>query len=357
MYYGISLDYFLFRAHISIFTKENPVSRGYFDFVGHNDIYQSLEKNWHVELATSTFFWFDLVVNPPEGMNYQRIASDYLKELRAEVEKSTDKRFVYFISSRKRVRFSAVHQPRYSLLKNKLFVYVEIGRERLLRRLTLTWPKDVERPQLPAVSADGRFLLVGTEHDSKPLGVSIHEFLLNHGFQLGIATEVHYVGSTDDPATRPLNRIHRGYGDVVYSVSPDDNDIFVFYNIFKVLSIAVGANSPINFVVGNSIIDEVKKKEEGEVLEHCLINYFGAKSQEANKKAEYTRLKNGLSGLWARHKIRNIAFHIEMNEPGEIFRFFSRKVAATEKHNFSCSIEKGEVVIGEPIDALSYFQD
>lgn len=89
------------------------MSRGYFDFISHHQAYQELEKNWHVELATATFFWFDLIVNPPIGADYQKIASDYLKALQKEVETSTDKRFVYFLASRKRVRFSIVRQPRY----------------------------------------------------------------------------------------------------------------------------------------------------------------------------------------------------------------------------------------------------
>lgn len=235
-------------------------------------------------------------------------------------------------------------------------MYVEIGRERLTRRLTFKMPAGIERLELPQVSGDGRFLLVRSEHDSKPVGISIHEFLMAHGFELGIDTEIHYVGSTDDPATRPLRRKHRGFGDVVYSVSSDDNDIFVFYNIFKVLSIATGENSPINFVVGNSIIDEVKKREEGEILEHCLVHYFGARAQELDRKKELTKLKNGLSGLWDKYKIKNVTFDIEMNERVEFFRFFSRRVAASDRHNFSCSVEKGEVVIGKPIDVQSYFQ-
>lgn len=333
------------------------MSRGYFDFVSQHQAYKELEKTWHVELATTTFFWFDLIVTPPAGVDYQKIASDYLKALQEEVETTTDKRFVYFLASRTRVRFSTARQPHYSIFKSKLFVYVEIGRERSQRRLKIAIPRGTAPRVPPWTSDDGRFLLFQSGKNSKPEGISIHDFLMANGFDLGIDTEIQYVGSTDDPAARPLKRKHRGYGDVAYSVPSDNNDLFVFYNLFKVISISTAKNSPIRFVVGNSIIDEVKKREEGMIIEHRLVHYFGVKAQELDKKREYTKLKNGLTGLWKKCKISKINFTIEVDQKVDFFRFFSRNVTASDQHSFSCSVENGEVVIGEPIDVASFFKD
>lgn len=83
-----------------------------------------------------------------------------------------------------------------------------------------------------------------------------------HSINLGIDTEVLYVGSTDDPARRPLKRDHRGYSDSLYGISTAEKDVFVYYNLFKALSITKESPYALHFILGNSMIDEVQKKKK-----------------------------------------------------------------------------------------------
>src|SRR5450830_243585 len=243
-------------------------TRGYFDFLNNQPAYRDSDKKWSVGLLDSTFFWFDLLINPPQGWDFQKAAASYLDSYREEVRNSNDKRFVYFIASRQRVRFSTRKPPKKSLTKSQLILYVEIGSARKLKKLRFDIPKEAKNAPLPAIIENGRFISFSSGTSELPTGISVHEFLMLNGVTLGINTEVLYVGSTDDPAKRPINRDHRGYSDSVYSLSPDETDIFVFYNLFKVVSVASNSSFMLNFIIANSLIDEVQRVEEGLLLEH-----------------------------------------------------------------------------------------
>ena len=130
-------------------------------------------------------------------------------------------------------------------------------------------------------------------------------------------------------------------------VSNEEYDFFVFYNLFKVLSIGINPTAPINFCVANSMIDEIKADEEGRIIEKALIKYFGTETQELNKRNEESELENSLERLAAKNNINSVAIHIEMEEPSELHRFFSRSVKPSDKHVFTCRIGNSGVEIVE----------
>lgn len=326
-------------------------SRGYMDFLKEHPVYTEARKRWYVELVSSTQFWFDLLINPPGGVDIQKMAASYMNQMREVVQASTDKRFVYFIASRRKVRFSERKPPRRAWMQARIELCLEIGEKRKRRKLVFAYPRDLPLPQ---VVHDGRFLMFSNGKGGSA-SVSVHDFLAQQGIDIGSDTEVLYVGSTDDPASRPLQRKHRGFGDAVYATNMADRDLFVFYNLYKVLSLAQNPGYGMNFAIGNGVIDEVRKREEGLLLEHALIHYFQTKSQEVNAAKEQAALKNSLKRLLAENLIDSITFDLAMEQPCEFYRFYSRHVPATDRHHFSVSLgPDGEPVIGDPISPLLF---
>ena len=98
------------------------------------------------------------------------------------------------------------------------------------------------------------------------------------------------------------------------------------------------------------MIDEVNVRDEALILEKALIKYFGTKLQELNKKNESSQLKNQLEALIAHHRINSITFDLSMEEPRELFRFFSRRIAPTDRHHFTCQIGEFGAEIVTPKD-------
>ncbi|EJK99244.1 Hypothetical protein PflQ2_0579 [Pseudomonas fluorescens Q2-87] len=325
-------------------------SRGFFSFIKDTPAYKDSEKNWYVELADYTVFWFDLMINSPPGIDFQKVAAEYLKDYRDAVKESNDKRFVYFIAARQKVRFSTRKSPKYSLTKREIIIYLEIGKKRTVRKLRFLASPSLSGRRLPIIVDNGRFISIWGSDQSKPVGVSVHEFLMGENINIGIDTEILYVGSTDAPATRPLKRDHRGYSDSLYDTPTDERDIFVYYNLFKATSVTQSNPYLISFAVSNSAIDEVQKMEEGILLEHGLIHYFGTKSQEKSKTLEYGRLREGLRRLSANYKIESVTYYIQAATPTEYWHLYSRQVPVNHRHNFSLSLAGEEVLLGEPVE-------
>jgi len=319
------------------------MSRGMFEFIKNEPSYTDADKKWEVELSKSDRFWYDLVIDPPDGFDVNKQISDYLKNLQTVLKSQIDKRFVYFLGARKRVRFSMKRKPRYSFFGDQLNFYVTIGRsDKPIKVTTRIRDSQSGKTIKPRIEVSERLITIFVSESGK-VSMPIHDFLLQCGIDLGIATEVHYVGSTQNPATRPLNRIHRGFSDMVYRVPNEEYDYFVYYNLFKVTSITQNSDSPLRYVVANSMIDEIGVKEEGKIIENIIIKYFGAKSQEENKETEEGELRNTLLLLAHKHKIKSISVLLEMEDPTEHFRFFSRSVPPSDRHKFVCRIQDNTV--------------
>jgi hypothetical protein len=317
------------------------MTRGYFDFLKHIPAYKDQKKDWHVRLLNSSYFWFDLIIDPPEGYDGAAEARHYMDNLRNTVRDDLDKHFVYFLASRPKVRFNTQRKPHYSSSGKELILYIEIGRERKEQKCIISLDYFVAGAPLtlPARITD-RLITFQNADGSTTYSLPIYEFLDQCQVEIGINSEVQYVGYTADPAARALNRKHRGFGDMVYWTSRDDEicDYFIFYNLFNVTSIAINQTYGLNFMVSNAMLDEVDVKSEGKFLEKILIKYFGCKTQELNKPNELGELNNKLAEFTEKHHINSVTFDIEMSTASELFRFFSRAVAATDRHNFTCQL-------------------
>ena len=327
-----------------------------FDFLQCEPTYTDTDKDWHVELCNSTYFWYDLLLHPLEGFDTKQQITDYLKRLQAMVETQLDKRFIYFLAARKKLRFCVTKKPRYSLFGSHLVLYVEIGRERIRRKVTTRiFDAQTQQPIKPPVELSDRFITFYYTPNHKE-SWSIHDFLKSSDIELGINMEVHYVGYTKNPSERPINGSHRGLSDMLYRVSNEEHDFFIFYNLFKVSSFRVDPNSAINFIIANSMIDEIKVDEEGRIIEKALIKYFGAETQEINKEKEQAELENSLERLAAKNNINSVAIHIEMDKPSELYRFCSRSVEPSDKHFFTCRIGNNgvEIIKGSNLAVLAH---
>lgn len=309
------------------------MERGQWDFIASNEVYRESKKAWGVECLSSTYFWFDPLIDPPHGIDLLSAMRTTLNELKTNVQGSLDRHFVYFLASREKIRFSTKKQPHYSLF-GKLIVYIEVGRKRLEKKLILSAGNDRTH-----VECCERFITYHYSADHK-VSYSVYDYLDLCRIQTGISSEVHYVGYTSNPSSRALDRNHRGFSDMVYRTSrtDEDYDYFIFYNLFKVSVKAIHPSNAIHFLVSNAMIDEVDIATEGKLLEKVLIKYFGTKVQELNIENEERELNNTLEKLATNKNIQSVTFDIEIEGESELFRFYSRCIEPNMKHTFSCQI-------------------
>src|SRR5450830_50135 len=321
--------------------------RGYFDSMAKEPAYQDSTKQWHVEVQRADMIWYEMVVNDHPLFDTRQAVAVFLKRLKTTVREQLEKKFIYFIASRKRLRFAA-KQPRYSLL-GKLQIWVEEGRERTVRKATIEM-KDINSGKLiqPMVSTDDRFITF-TDADGNKSTSAIHDFFQTAGVSFGHASQVHYVGKTSDPESRPIIKPHAGLSDILYRLADGDRDVFIVYNLFKVSTMAVNDKFGLNFCIPNSMSNEIDMETEGNILEKALIFYFRSQDQLRNFAKEYGELRNSLGKIAEKNRIGSITLDYEIDEPGDYYRFYSSEVDIKTKHAFKIEINNGEVRLQEGI--------
>jgi len=253
--------------------------RGIFDNLPEEPAYKDAPKRWIIELLQCDIFWYELITNQPKEFDYKGYVSSRMNALKENLRKTVDKRFIYFIASRKKIR---IIRAKYTLFGNSIYMKLRIGRNKT-KSIRIPLPRGLARGDRPILTTTDT-LMTWTFESGQIVSSPIHDFLRNNHVDIGVNTEIHYAGFTENPAKRPIDRKHRGLSDVLHNVSNEEFDFFIIYNLFNVHSYAENNTYGINFSLPNSLIDEVRVDEEGKILEGIFIKYFNTAAQELDKR-------------------------------------------------------------------------
>jgi hypothetical protein len=331
------------------------MNRGFFDFIQQDPSYASNEKDWYVHLEKTRYFSMDSMLDSPSDLDVSQIIRDEMRKESRDQKSDFDKRFIYFLGVREKIVFDLNKPPRYDLFTNKLNIYVKVGsRKKSVKVFFYILHRETGKSYRPKVSITDRFITF--EYDNKlKTTIYVHEFFDLMEKNVDLSTEICYVGYTDQPDKRPLNRNHRGYADMVYRYPSDKYDFFVFFNLFKTSSFSKNEKG-ISYRVSNAFTNEIDAKLEYETIEKALICYFCGSVQEENLKAEKSLLKNNLKKLFKKSKIKSLCVCFDPENPRDMYKIFSKQVAASVEHVFTCFNDNEEVkfVAGSPF--LSDYQ-
>lgn len=322
--------------------------RGIFSYLSSNDMYNSSEKEWIVELDRYHRYWYDLIVNPSEVAEYfdtRQLIVDYLKKIKKEVEAHLEKRFIYFICSRERVRFNINKKPSYNPFTKKVKIYILVGEHKKKSSVKCVFvDSHTKRPCMPEIKITDKYI---TMKDSmgRLETYSVHDFLEGADIRLGLDSRVEYVGCTKNPHTRPTNGSHTGLSDVLHQIAEEKRDSFIYFNIFKVMSYAINTKTNLTFTIANSMVNEIDVELEGKILEKCFIFYFDSKNQARNKVKEHKELETNLINISNKNKINAIHVNYEFSKKNEYAIFSSSRVPADIRHVFTVRNDAGGVTI------------
>ncbi len=303
------------------------MTRGFYNSIQEMPEYSNAEKSWHITIDSSYFLWYDLIINPPfdEAKNELK---EMLNNFKEYVEFTNEKRFIYFVTSRKKVCFDVKKQPKFSFFdKRKLIIYLLIGNKDKTK-IEIYFPNEIPTN----ITVDEKFIYFHSEVFAS-LVYPIHYFLREYGVNLGIASEVHYVGITEDPVGRALGLKHRGLTEILYKVPTSENDIFLTVNTFKVGSFTKIEEKNIDIISTNSMIYDIPLDKEGLIIEKALIYYFNSKVQEVDRKS-WGEFRNLLTMIKKKKNISSVSFHLEISDPNEYDIMGSKDVEANISHSF-----------------------
>ncbi|QJY36181.1 hypothetical protein HOO69_05945 [Vibrio europaeus] len=326
------------------------MNRGLFSSMIGNDLYKASDKEWIVELEKYHRYWYDLVVNPGEVADYfdtRQLIVKHLKRIKKEVEEHLDKRFVYFICSRERVRFNTKKKPTFNRITGKTKLHLLIGEKAIKKSVKCTFADyNTGKAFKPNINLTDKYITF-TDETGYRTTYCIHDFLEESMINLGIDSRVEYVGYTKKPHTRPTNGSHTGLSDVLYQIAEEKRDSLIYFNVFKVTARAVNSDKNVHIHITNAMTNEINAELEGKILEKCFIFYFNSKIQTRNKENEYRELENNLIKLATENKIKSIHIGYEFEVPNEYGLFSSSEVPAKIGHVFTVTKEPEGISIKE----------
>lgn len=307
------------------------------------EAYRASQKDWFIESLHSKIYWYELLVNKHQLFDTKKLIRDELSVLKKHVEDNLEKRFIYFIFSRTKVRFDSSRQPTITAFRKRLKVHLLIGKQQ--KRISVSIDaKRVDGKPIKA-SVDDKFITISISEEDQ-VCMSVHDFLLSTGVSLGLFSKIHYIGYTKNPQTRPTNGAHSGLSKILHNVSNDDNDILISFNLFKVTTKGSFEEKQMDFIIANSMTDEISVDLEGYIIEKCLILYFDSNNQDANKDNERSELLSSLRKLKSENRIRSIQLHYEIDDPlSDYFTFYSDNVSPNLRHVFTVKESNDAIMI------------
>ncbi|EES4393003.1 hypothetical protein V9O26_001879 [Escherichia coli] len=347
--------YLIYYVQVIFNVMKCFMTRGNFDFINSNVVFSEADKSLWIDLINTDCIWYDMIINPPDDIRTNKIIKNYLRIMEKYTRESCEKRFIYFLGSRKKVRFSTKKQPRYNPFTKNIVFTLLIGKEERKLRIKYsfcTFTQNGVVKVTPNVRVTEKFLYIEYENGNLCV-MSVHDFVNGHYIDLGIHTEVHYVGYTRHPHRRPVDFIHRGLSKMLYGVSNDDNDFFVCFSIFNPRIISLNNKCNVVFNISNSLLDEIDVDNEGRIIENCLIRYFDPKLQDDDKESKRSDLNKMFMDLVENKKIKKIYVNFQYERNNEYFCFYSKVVPPKFHHFFVLDFSDGKINIDRDQDMMT----
>ncbi|MCG3651388.1 hypothetical protein L5F32_03780 [Aliarcobacter butzleri] len=333
------------------------MKRGIFNLITEIEAYRETPKDWFITLDHSTVFWYGLLKREGElttNISFKEYIIDYLKNLKKAVETNLEKRFIYFICSRKKVRFNINKKPFYNPITKNLTIHMIIGKNKKIKVKTKFFDCDFVKYVNPNIKLSEVFISFQKEINNTII-MSIHDFLLEFNINIGIETVIHYVGKTKNPHTRPTNSVHAGLSNVLYNIPTEEEDVFLYFNTFKVITEVENNAYGLNFITTNSLTDEIDVENEADIIEKAFILYFDSEIQYENRIKENKEFKNNLIKLTNNNNIRSLQIFYEMRGTSEYWKFSSSAINKNYRHIFTFKIDNNQLIFEKDSSIYNYY--
>lgn len=316
--------------------------------------YSNAQKNITIELQQWFQTWLHTITEPHNlhpDIDTSQVTRNFLRAFKNTVKESFDKKFIYFICSRKRVRFNVKKQPCSTFFRQKIKIYLIIENR---THINITISKNH-----PILSIINPSRIIVTEenitfydNDLNTVTMDVHKFLMEFNINLGISNRVEYVGLTVSPDERPTDLNHAGLSRILlgHAHKKELRDYFIYHHVFKVLN-ETQSSFGINFLIANGWTDEIDIKTEADIIEKSFILYFGSDYQSKTVESDNSSLTNNLKKLLENNNIQKIRFYYELADCSRDYAtFYSAKTSAATTHHFCITLQENSLTL----ENLSY---
>ena len=307
-------------------------------------------QTWNVTVSDAKFHWYDLVAGFPEIPDIRDPVGRYLRRMQFDLEATMEKRLVYFVINRPRIRFDTKRSVQWGFFSLKLTIPLVVGAEEKRESITI----ELEVPfsatlKKPNVTMTDRFITMNWGGFVEAL--SIHDLLQNYENDLKFPSKVMYVGQTKDPAGR-LAKAKLPAVQKLHQNNCDDYDTLLLIQRMNV-TVASAEGDPADLPDNqNAVAADLLLKERVDLIECALIAYF---------EDPALRLRNTQEAAMRRERVREVqevsrleGLTIDLKqEAGCNYQYLrSDRVGSSCSHKFECAIVDGQIGVSRIQEAV-----
>ncbi|SFU68100.1 hypothetical protein [Pseudoduganella namucuonensis] len=304
-----------------------------------------LPQSWDVTATEPKFYWYDLITDFPPVPDFRDPLGRYLRRMQFAIEATLDKRLLYLLVSRPRLRFDLKRGTSWGFFSLKLTVPLLVGpnQDRESVTIDLKVPDDATLKK-PTVQMFDKFITLNW--GSLIETYTAHDLLQAFDIKMSFPSRVHYVGQTHDPAGRLLKGRLSSVNRICDRNQPDyDNFLLV-----QRLNInTFGAKHPSDD--GSEQAQEQLLKERMDAIECVLIQYFEDETRKTRSPREQLARQTRLRNLQNSHRLVGMRVDLGMEVSSSFQRLYSDKVGESDHHVFECTLQEGQATFRKPAKA------
>jgi hypothetical protein len=293
-------------------------------------------QSWDVTVSESKFYWYDLLTDFPPVPDFRDPMGRYLRRMQFAVEATMEKRLMFMLVSRPRLRFDTSKATSWGFFGLKLSIPMLVGadQKRDSVSIELKVPEDATLKK-PTVQVFERFLTLNW--GSLIETYSVHDLLQNFKTKHDFPSKVQYIGQTRDPAARLLKGRHSGVNRACDNSGPDNDNFLLIQRIeFRHEGVPTGARD------GSEEGNDLLLRDQMDLLECVLIKYFEKEDEKMRSVREVTARQARIRSLQQAHMVQRLQVDLGLEAPDAFQNLYSDRVKVTERHLFESTFSDGE---------------
>lgn len=301
-------------------------------------VQSSAPQSWEVKATDSTFYWYDLLTDFPPEPDFRAPIGRYLRRMQFAIDATMEKRLMYYLVTRPKLRFDPKRAPSWGFFSLKLTLPILVGAEEKRESLTIELKVPFEATlKKPSVQVTDRFLTLNWGSMTETF--SVHDLLQQYDTGLEFPSKIVYVGQTRDTAAR----LAKGRVIAVNRLSDQHRDECDNFLLIQQLSVSVKPDSGKRLAPEVSALEQdAQLKSRMDALECILISYFEGQALRHHGEREKLVRTARLNKLQRAYQLEKVMVDLGFEEADAFQKLYSDHVDVAPRHVFECSLGQGE---------------
>lgn len=289
----------------------------------------SAPQRWDATVAETRFYWYDLLVNDPQVPDFRDPIGRYQRRMQFALDATMEKRLLFFVVARPRLRFDVKKGPSWGFFGLKLTLPLLAGAENRKESITLELEVPFEATfKKPQVQLHDKYVTLNWGAMTECF--SVHDLLQKFPNDLKYDSVVQYVGQTRDPQAR----LAKGRNQTVNRILEENEAGMDTFLLVKRMDVAVQTTA-------EDVASEASSRSHVELLEAALIRYFEGEKPANRSTIDQNNRRDRVAMLVETYQLVGLGIDLGFKEADNFHDLKAPNVPVSRRHLLDCTFGPG----------------